>query len=208
VIHWAYETLTVTTNNTCTIEHGRGATALNNTLGWFIFAHKCFNLTSYSTVIQLNACAWFDFPSQEFLSSASILIQLIKEERNSLKLTFPFLSQSISSAYIHRNLQEDGLRILKQLELQVKSRNISCERDRTNSGSGDVCWGFFPRRILFECFDHVFLLTASHYHSYPRIRKLLQLYRKWPEALVNPSLMSETKPSGHHIWVITISWRL
>jgi hypothetical protein len=25
---------------------------------------------------------------------------------------------------------------------------------------------------------------------------------------VNPSLMSETKPSGHHIWVITISWRL
>jgi len=65
---------------------------------------------------------------KEWPSLSGLLLQIhgggccfLEEERNSLKLTFSFLSQSISSACIHRNRQEDGLRILTQQKLHYNA---------------------------------------------------------------------------------------
>jgi hypothetical protein len=84
--------------------------------------------TTWSSSLLLPSPLFQPRNKKEWPSLSGLLLQIhgggccfLKEERNSLKLTFSFPSQSISSAYIHRNRQEDGLRILTQQKLNYNA---------------------------------------------------------------------------------------
>lgn len=83
-----------------TKEHTKYKHQLRETICPLRSYYTYMSLTLFQTVPLLHLSS----TSQGSSSSQSIPTQLIKENRNSLKLTFPFLSQSISSADVTMSL--------------------------------------------------------------------------------------------------------